>query len=234
MNVVAIVIGIVFLICVISGWARGLFRVLISVAGLVVGLIVAFYVAPHVSSNLIEHSDTDEKLAMYIAEKLEFSDTGKEVSKGVQVSLIESLPLPGIMKKNMLDNNNKETYDLLGAVGVYDYISKSLAVLIINGFVYVFLVLVCRVAFFFLQVFAKGVQSIPIVGSVDKLGGAGLGCIKGLLLIWLFFFVLSLTSTMGWSKELIEQISDVWVLKLLYDNNLILDIVGDFTKILFI
>ena len=43
MNTVCIVIGLVFLINVIVGWARGFFRVLISVAGAIAAIVVALY-----------------------------------------------------------------------------------------------------------------------------------------------------------------------------------------------
>ena len=233
MNTVCIIIEIFFLACVIVGWARGFFRVLISVAGTIASILVAIYVAPYVSGYIQENTDTDDKLAVYIAEKLEFSDLGEETSKGVQVALIDSLPLPDTMKDNILNNNNLETYDVLKATGVYDYIAKSIAVVIINGAVFLILVILCRIIFLILGKFAKGLTSIPIVKSIDKLGGASLGAVKSLILIWIFFLILSITSTMSWSRNLITQISESMVLKLLYDNNILLDIVGDLTKVLF-
>lgn len=233
MNTVSIVIWLVLIINIIVGWARGFFRVLISVAGAIAGVIIAIYAAPYVSSFLQENTDTDEKLATYIAQELEFSDVGEEASKGVQVSVIEGLPLPDTMKDNILNNNNLETYDILKATGVYDYISKSVAAVTLNGFVFLVLALVCWIVFIFLGLLAKGLRSIPIIKSIDRFGGAILGAIQGLIAVWVFFLILSITSTMPWSQNIISQINDSLVLKLLYDNNILLDVVGDLTKVLF-
>ena len=233
MNTVSIVIGTFFLVCVIVGWARGFFRVLISVAGTIASLIVALYVAPYVSSYLQENTDIDEKLAIYIAHEMEFSNLGEETSKGVQVAFIDSLPLPETLKENILDNNNLETYDVLKATGVYDYIAKSIAMVILNGGVFVVLIIMCKVVFLFVGRLAKGLTSIPIVKSINRVGGALLGVIQALAVIWVFFLILSITSTMSWSHNIVEEINEVWVLKLLYDNNVLLDIVGDLTKVLF-
>ena len=233
MNAICIIIGMFFLVCVIVGWARGFFRVLISVAGTIASIIVAVYVAPYVSGYLQENTDMDEKLAIYIAQKLEFSNLGEETSKGVQVAIIDELPLPNTLKNNILNNNNLETYDILKATGVYDYITKSIAMVILNGAVFIVLVLMCHVIFFFLGRLAKGLDSIPIVRSINRIGGASLGAIQGLVVIWVFFLILSITSTLAWSQNLVDQINDVWILKLLYDNNILLDIVGDLTKVLF-
>ena len=216
------------------GWARGFFRVLISVVGLIASVVAALYVAPYVSGYLKENTELDDKLSVYIAERLEFSDLGEEVSKGVQVTLIENLPLPDMMKENILNNNNLETYDILKATGVYDYIAKSVAVVLLNGAVFLLIILMCRVITVFLGQLAKGLTSIPIVKSFDRIGGGILGSVQGLIGIWIFFLILSLTSTMVWSQNLIADISEFKVLKLLYENNILLDIVGDLTKVLFL
>ena len=233
MNTVSIVIGVAFLICIIAGWARGFFRVLISVAGLIVSIVIAVYAAPALSSYIQKNTEWDDKLAERIAEKLEFSEMGEETSRGIQVALIDQLPLPDIIKDDIMDNNNLETYDILKATGVYDYIAKSISMVIINGAVFIGLLLLCRIVFLVLGRLAKGIDNIPIIGEIDKIGGALLGGLKGIIFIWIFFLILSLTSTMDWSSNLIESVRQSGILKLLYDNNILLDIVGDLTKVLF-
>lgn len=233
MNTVSIVIGIMFFVCVLTGWGQGLFKVIVSVAGLVLSLIVAVYVAPHLSSYLEKNTHIDESIANYIAKELKFSESEKEESKGVQVAIINQLPLPESMKADILDNNNSEMYKALEVSGLYDYIAKSIAVVILNAGVFLFLVLACRIFFFF---FIKGFgefTKLPIVRWIDKIGGGFLGGIKGIILIWIFFLIISISSTTAWSQEIITQINASSFLKLLYDNNLLLDIVGDLTRVLF-
>ena len=233
MNAVCIVIGLVFLINVILGWARGFFRVLISVAAAIAGILLGLYFAPYISSYLKENTDTDDKLAVYIEQKLEFSDKSEDKSKGVQVEIIEELPLPDVMKANILNNNNTETYDVLKATGVYDYISKSVAVVILNGAVFLVLALMCIVVFKFMSLLIKGITSIPIIKSIDRIGGGVLGGLHGILMIWVFFLTLSITSTFSVSQIIIKQACESDILKLLYENNILLDIVGDLTKVIF-
>lgn len=233
MNAVCIVIGLVFLINVILGWARGFFRVLISVAAAIAGILLGLYFAPYISSYLKENTDTDDKLAVYIEQKLEFSDKTEDKSKGVQVEIIEELPLPDVMKANILNNNNTETYDVLKATGVYDYISKSVAVVILNGAVFLVLALMCIVVFKFMSLLIKGITSIPIIKSIDRIGGGVLGGLHGILMIWVFFLTLSITSTFSASQIIIKQVCESDILKLLYENNILLDIVGDLTKVIF-
>lgn len=233
MNTVCIIIGIIFFICVLVGWGQGFFKQVVSVVGLLLSLIIAFYVAPHLSRYLEKNTQIDENIAKYIAKELKFSDSDKEESRGVQVAVINELPLPERLKANILDNNNSEMYNALEVSGVYGYISKSIAVVILNAGAFLFLLLACRLFFCF---FIKGLgefTKLPIIRSIDKIGGGLLGGIKGIILLWIFFMLLSITSTALWSQGVIAQISDSTFLKLLYDNNLLLDVVGDLTRVLF-
>ncbi len=234
MNWVCIVLGIVFLICVIAGWAQGLFKVLVSVAGLIASILVATYVAPNVSGYLEENTTIDDNIAVYIAQELGFSDLAEETSRGVQVEVINQLPLSETLKSNILDNNNSEMYSALEAMGVYDYIAKSMAVVILNAAVFLVLVVVCRVFFAVVGKAVNGLTKLPIVHSIDKIGGGALGAMKGLIVLWILFLLLSITSTSEISQEIIVHISQFPIFKLLYDNNLLLDIVGDLTKVLFL
>ena len=132
MDWICIVIGVLFLICLISGWVRGLFKVLLSVAGMIASIIVATYVAPGISGYLEEHTQWDDNIAAYISEELSFSDSENEVSKGVQVEVINDLPISEALKASILDNNNSEMYSALDATGVYDYIAKSMSIVTIQ------------------------------------------------------------------------------------------------------
>jgi uncharacterized membrane protein required for colicin V production len=233
MNNVSIVAAVFFLICVLAGWRKGLFKSVLSVAGLIASMVIAVYAAPHISSYLEENTQIDEKIAAYITERLEFSEVGQDLSKSIQVSVINELPLPEGMKENILDNNNSEMYDLLEVSGVYDYIAKSVAVVILNAAVFLMLTFICRLVFFILSRQVSDFTRLPIVRSIDKLGGGCLGLMKALIYVWVFFLVLSISSTFTWSQQIILQIQNTTLLKLLYDNNILLDIVGDLTRILF-
>ncbi|MBQ9983616.1 MAG: CvpA family protein [Lachnospiraceae bacterium] len=234
MNWICIIIGVVFFACVIAGWIQGLFKVLVSVAGLIASIMIAIYVAPNISGYVQQHTTLDDELATFIIEKMELSNDTEDVSRGVQVELINELAVPDALKENMLNNNNSEVYSLLEASGVNEYIAKSMAMVIINAVVFLVLVAVCNV---FFSTLGKGVDKmtkLPIIRSIDKIGGGLLGGMRGLLVVWMLFLVLSITSTTETSQELIQAICQSGLLKLLYDNNLLLDIVGDLTRVLFL
>lgn len=233
MSAVNSILGVFFLICIIVGWHQGLFRVIVSTAALVASLVVAIYVAPHVSGFLQEKTQIDDDIANHISKELRYSDAGEELTRGMQVAVINDLPVPESIKKNILNNNNDEMYDMLEATGVHEYISKSVAVVILNTAVFLILMVMSRIFFFCFSGIVKGLTKLPIVKSIDKLGGGVLGAIKGVIYLWLFFTLLSIMSTFEICQQLIEQIQNNLLLNLLYQHNLLLDIVGDLTRVLF-
>lgn len=233
MNHINIVIGVLFLVCVLVSWAKGLFKSILSVAGLIASIWVAVYAVPHLSGYIGDHTEIDEKIADCIESKFESFDMGEEVPRSVQIAVIGELPLPEPLKSNILDNNNPETYNLLGASGMYDYIAKSVAVVILNTAVFLILMFLCRLFFFSLSRHMGDFTKLPIIRSIDKIGGGCLGALKGIIYIWLFFLILSICGTLEWSQPFIAQIDDSAILKWLYDNNILLDVVGDFTKVIF-
>lgn len=233
MSYVCIIIGIIFFVFVLAGWIEGLFKVVISVAGMVIGLTVATFIAPQASGHIQEHSRFDESIAFYVREALQFEDSGEELSKGVQVSIINDLDLPEYLKSTILNCNNSEMYEALQVENVYDYISKTIAVLLINTVMFLVFSLGCGLFCYF---FGQGIMEmgkLPIVREIDKIGGGLLGAIRGIIFIWIFFLILSFATTTSWGAEILSQISQCVPLKWLYDNNILLNLVGDISKILF-
>lgn len=233
MNAISICFIVLFLICVLVGWGRGLFKSILSTASLIVSIVVAVYVAPYVSGYLQENTTVDDDLAAIIMEKLEFTDDKEEMPRSTQVSAVNELSLPEHMKSSIVDNNNSEIYQLLGVSGVYAYIAKSVAIVILNGIVFLGLMLITKIISSILYRKVTDFSKLPIIRSIDKIGGGCLGTIMALIYTWLFFLGVSISTTFEWSQVLVAQIEETWFLKLLYDNNLLLDIVGDITKILF-
>ena len=89
MNSVSIIIAVAFFLCVLVGWAKGLFKSILSVAGLVASIVVAVYVAPHVSGYLEKETQTDEKIAtiMNHYENVHYKELEYELDNGEKIEI---------------------------------------------------------------------------------------------------------------------------------------------------
>lgn len=146
------------------------------------------------------------------------------LSRVEQVKLIDALPLPEKIRTELETFNNSEGYEKVRAQGFGSYIVGAVSDVIfgIAAYILTFLIvaLLIRLILGVLNLFA----SLPVVRSVNALGGLAIGLAEGLLLIWILFLLLSLFSATPAGSTLMQQVYASPFLTTLYNSNI-------FTKI---
>lgn len=136
-----------------------------------------------------------------------------------QTKFIESLPLPQSIKDQMEAFNNENGYMKLGATDFGSYIINYFASLIMNILAFVVTLLVCwliiRLILGALAVFSH----LPILGAADRMLGAVLGLIQGVLIVWGLFLILSMFATTQIGAQLMLEINNSPMLSVLYNMN---------------
>ena len=144
------------------------------------------------------------------------------MSRVDQTKFIDSLPLPDSMKEQLQAFNNSEGYEKLGAVDFSSYIIGYIANLILNllAFLLTLLVtwLIIRTILQALHLFA----SLPLIRTVNRLGGLLLGLIEGIVFIWILFLILSFASATPVGQQLLGEVYASPWLTALYNSNLFL------------
>ncbi len=142
-----------------------------------------------------------------------------------QRQVIEELPLPDEIKDLLIENNNNEVYSLLGVDAFTEYLSNYLAGLIIHIVCYVVLFIIIFIALHIVAAALDLVAKLPVLSDVNKLGGALLGGVQGLIFLWIAALLLTACSGMHWAASILEQVqASVW-LSFLYRYNLVSRIV---------
>lgn len=225
----SIAVGLYLLSMVLYGHYRGFLRLAVTFSALIISLLVVQAALPRVTGYLQEHTEiykmVGENLLRVAAAD---SSRGEDVrilselqTPAQQRALIEQLKVPEQLKQLLLENNNREIYQLLNVDGFLDYIGSALAGAVLNlvGSVVLFLVVYIglRILIRWLDLFAK----LPIIHGINQIAGAVLGGVQGLFFLWLFFGVVQLCAGCAWAQVIQTQIlKSVW-LKFLYDNNLL-------------
>ena len=75
------------------------------------------------------------------------------------------------------------------------------------------------------------VFDFPILSSINKFGGIGINLLKTLLKLWILLAIISFVSTLPILDPVIEQINQSFVVKVLYENNLLVNIVKSTIKL---
>ncbi len=216
-----VIIAIILLFTIIGAW-RGLMNSLFKSCSSLIAIGGAFFLHP-VISDLLRKSFIYTMIRDSIGKSLGLNS----VTAGSQhdrINVISTLPLPDSFKGMLMDNNNSVVYDLLNANSVTEYITGFMANIFIN---IVVSLLIFIIIFIFIKMIINAfslVVHIPIISHVNSLGGGLLGLAWGILMIWCIMTVMTLFITTPVFSVLMEYIDGSILGKILYDNNIIMNI----------
>lgn len=243
MNNTLIVVGIIFLVCVIVGYVRGFVRIVASLSATLATIVLVAFLTPYVSGVLMDVLPIDkmvEDKAMEILlggtepETVEGEETEVvipeevETSREVQISLIENADLPEIFRQLLLENNNNEIYETLGVTRFSEYVGKYLAKLFtdIASFLITLLAatVVVRTALYILGI----ISDLPLIGGVNRLAGGALGLGTGLIVVWILFIVITFMYDNAISQMVMKDVAANEFLTELYNKNILMNFITKF------
>ena len=137
-------------------------------------------------------------------------------------TFIESLPIPEYLQEQMETFNNDEGYKKLGATDFASYIVNYFASLILNVIAYIISLLIAWLIIRLILGAAGIFTRLPLVRTVNHGLGLVLGCVQGLLLVWVLFMVLSFFAATPVGQSLLSQVYKSPFLETVYNTNLLL------------
>ena len=63
------------------------------------------------------------------------------------------------------------------------------------------------------------IAKLPVLDSVNHMGGLVVGLLEGLVIVWILFLVITLCQGNEWGSQMMEEVQENVFLKLLYENN---------------
>lgn len=225
-------------VCMMLGAKKGFVKTAVSMVFMILVMVGTSWLNPYVGKFLREKTPVytviqkqcEEVVEGYIDKKVEdenpFGDeTPQEFSSNYQEELLEEAPLPEAMRQYLLDNNNSDIYEILGVNAFADYIANYIAYGITNGIAYLLsfalAIIIIKVILYALNI----LTALPGVGLINTLGGLILGCVQGILWIWVFFVIITVLCNTWIGKELLGAIEDSAILSYLYDKNQLLKVI---------
>lgn len=225
-----IVIGIIVLYTFL-GYKAGLIKTIFSICSMIVALVLTIVISPHISTALKEK----ENVVSYFSEKVDSALNLDKIDTtiGDKAEQIKSLPIPESLKKQLLGNDNSNAYSALNVTEFTDYISHSIACIIINALSFVITFIVLLIALRIICMLLDIISKLPVIHQINKLTGLIAGFIRGMITIWLLCIVLTMFSGSNFGKDCFEMINESVFLSIIYNNNFILNFIVDFSKSLF-
>lgn len=226
MNIVAMIALILLVVYALNGLRLGMVKTVFSTFTIIVAIAVAINISPYISRSW-QNTAVSDKLSLKIENTL-FGDEESEISKVTeQTETIQNLPLPASVKEALLENNNAEIYDAFGITAFKAYVANYLTCLILNAlsFILTFLgsIIILRIIAGCLNI----VSYLPVLHSLNKLGGFAFGLINGLVILWIICIAVTIFSGTQLGSYIYSQINASVFLRLIYDHNYLLTVISN-------
>lgn len=232
----------------IIGWRKGVIKIVLSLAAMIVTIAASVIIAPIVTSAIKNGTSIDENMTQSIYELLsnnkEIDDyfaiekelpsdintdqianymnamNGMIVEISNKINLPESLTdtIKGIPESDFM--NIVEDYSSISLKELtLKIISVRLADIVLTAIIYILIMIIVFIALRVIISVTGVVRRLPVIKQADKIGGVIVGLIEGLVVVWIFFTIVTAISGTETASNILVQIHQNTFLEALYDYN---------------
>lgn len=233
-NVLLVIVGALMIGMIVLGMKKGLVKMLLSFASFFVIILLVNLLNP-LATELLSGSPVYDSVYSrvddYVADNIKDA-TASGIDTGVksQENIINSLALPNSVKDQLIENNNKTTYAELEVDSFTSYITSALTDMIINAIAFILLFIVITILVKVLVRVLNLVTKLPVIHEFNAAGGALVGLVESLIIIWVACIVLTMFTTTSLGQDISKGIAENEVLSFIYDHNVIKDLLFGWFK----
>ena len=196
---------LIVVICIIAwnavrGYTRGLLRIVYSLAACILMLTASSMAAPYVRDNIL--SQTGIESVIYSNIEKQIAVQGQKATGDFDMANI-----------------------LLQQSGAYDSISMQLTNAIMTGLSFFIVIFLLGIVEYFVRRLIRKIERVPVISTVNRVAGFGVGFIKGIVIVWLLLALISLLATSEAGQAMTVYINDSLMLKYLYENNPVIKLI---------
>ena len=257
MNLLTICIAVFIITFMIIGAAKGFVRSALGIIFSLIAIAAAYLLVPVTANLIIDYTDIDEAIERKINARIETeiekrvkdevenlgigavtADEGiinsikneilkSEPNKNQQIDIINNLSVSDTLKKALIENNNMEIKNEMGTTGFYDYITKYITYRMVNLIAYISTFALIGLIFAVIKFALRFAVKLPIIGSLNKIGGAALGFVEAVIIIWVFLIIVDNLPNYSWCLRLSEQINESGLITFIYEKNVFSHLLED-------
>ncbi len=228
MNWLLVVVLGILIVNALIGIKVGFIKMIFSLCSMIIAMVLTLWISPMVN----DFMRGNEKFYDNVSSKVEKIVQIKEEEAGVseQVSLIEGLKLPQSIKDSLIENNNDEVYKALSVDGFKGYVNNYLTGIVINALAFTLTFIVILILLWVISIALDIISKLPLLNQINKTAGLAAGLVHGLVVVWLFFIVLTVFGSSGLGQKAMELIGESEILSFIYNNNLLIGFITSATK----
>lgn len=201
-----------------AGYKKGLIGILVSFVALILSIVFAFMLQAPLADYLANETSVGSTLQETIQTNLQKSQEENQQEEQQENNTVYDTLLQAITGKSAQEYTIEQSSKLMT-----DFILKGLS------FVAIFLLvfIICYI----LQMVLNLVFDLPILSSVNKLGGIALGGFKVLIKIGIIFTILYFLSPIPLFNGITSMMEHTTIANFIYQNNIFVAIIQSTLKI---
>jgi len=218
----------ILLLCAFTGLRRGLVLTVYRFVSFLLALFIASRLYP-VVSRFLRNSFVYENIRERIAGATNIEGVFRENIPNPDISevlrgreIINSLPLPESMRIMLYEGNTPDMFELLRVSTIEEYITGSLANIVINVISLILVFILVLVILFFIGKALRIVDRIPVINTFNRAGGLIAGILIGAGIVWLGATVITMIFSAGASGNMYDLIQGSVITSWLLDSGWLL------------
>lgn len=204
---------------------RGFVKSALSMVLYIVAIILVNFINPYVTEYIMEETPVYGNIKETCMEIYSPENQEEITTSGSDEDIINSYPIAGILKEQIIKDNNSEMYQLLDVQAIEEYIAAYIAKTIISAASFVISFIIVSIALRMLMTTLDILTKLPGIREINKTVGALLGFVQGLVVVWILFIAAEIFNTTAFGISVQTQINGNIILKFISDNNFIWNLI---------
>lgn len=203
MLIIDIILILLIVLGALRGHKKGLVGVVVGFAALILSIVLAFAFQSIVADALY-----DLGLGATVKDMAE-SNIQKMIDSGENV---ENSLYSTIISTTITDDNVSAA-------------AEAVARFVMKGLSFIAIFIIVRIICYILQMVLNLVFNLPILSSINSMGGTAVGILSVLIKVWILLAIISFIIPLPMFEGLASYIDRTILVKLLYNNNLLVAII---------
>ena len=203
MILVDILVILLVVLGAFSGHKKGLVGILVGFAALILSIVLAFMFQSVVADAIYDTGLGQSVAQMAKNNMQDMMKNGESVDKSIYGKVL----------------SNAFTDDNLTVA------SENISRFVMKGLSFIAIFLIVRIICYILQMILNVVFNLPILSTINGMGGTIVGGLSVLIKIWIVLALISFISPLPMFDSIISYIDKTFLVKFLYNNNLLVAVV---------
>jgi len=215
-----IILIVTFIASTLEGANRGFTVLVFNLVCWIITIIAVFLLCKPVTNFIYEKTNIDESFSKGIQSTIgNFIE--KQIEKNGQIDNSKTNISTSVVTK--INGYIEEAKDN-SVKNVSKYIADKLSYIVISALVIIILLITIRIATIFLRTFLEFLTDLPLIHSLDYVGGLLYGLFRAYIIIYFVLAVFSLLSPILANTGIIASIRASRICSIFYNNNVLLNI----------